>query len=265
MILNSKAFISGPALLSKNCFCFIFFLFCFNQLKSQVRMEATGYDHKGDATGYYFYGMAILPNKDRIPFTRIKGSPFWKDNWQVATLYSDTMKLFTMPVRLNLATNEIHFLRDEKEFVLETGDISTIVFHPDNDISKTTEIFIMNDPFLFLSGKKVEGFVKVMNNGNYRLLKYTHRIVSSADSLFGTQKKYFFTDEVFYYMWFNEKIERIKKLNKDNILKFLPSSSSYTKWSGQNEIDLKKEEDVIRFLDHYNVTQLNKKADNNGK
>ncbi len=56
------------------------------------------------------------------------------------------------------------------------------------------------------------------------------RKVGSADSLFGTQKKYFFTDDVFYHIWYNEKIERIKKLNKDNVIKFLPSASAYAAW-----------------------------------
>lgn len=56
-------------------------------------MEATGYDHKDNATGYTFYGMATLANKDRVPYSRIKGSPFLKDDWQLATLYAGTLKL----------------------------------------------------------------------------------------------------------------------------------------------------------------------------
>ena len=217
-------------------------------------MEATGYDHKDNATGYTFYGMATLPNKDRVPYSRIKGSPFLKDDWQLATFYAGTLKLSTMPIRLNLATNEIHLLKDEKEVVLETGNISTIVFHLGNDISRTGEIFIMNDPYMFLQNKKVEGFVQVLNSGNHKLLKYMQRKVGSADSLFGTQKKYFFTDDVFYYIWYNEKIERIKKLNKDNVIKFLPSASAYAGWIDENKIDFKKESDVLRFLNHYNAS-----------
>lgn len=38
------------------------------------------------------------------------------------------------------------------------------------------------------------------------------------------------------------------QLFKDNILIFLPSSSSYTEWSGQNKIDLKKEEDTSGYI-----------------
>ncbi len=98
-------------------------------------MEATGYDHKDNATGYTFYGMATLANKDRVPYSRIKGSAFLKDDWQLATFYAGTLKLSTMPIWLNLATNEIHLLKDEKEAVLVAGNISTIVFHLGNDIS----------------------------------------------------------------------------------------------------------------------------------
>lgn len=252
--------ISFPNVVSRCLLTYLFLLLFLNptMVISQVRMEATGYDHKDNATGYTFYGTATLPNKDRIPYSRIKGSPFWKDNFQLATLYSGKMKITTIPIRLNLASNEIHFLKEDKEFVLDASNISTIVFYADNNISKTGEIFIMNDPEMLVGNKKVNGFAQVLNSGNHRLLKYIQRKLNSADSLLGTQKKYFFTDQVNYYMWYNEKIERIKKLNNDNILKFLPTSSAYTTLIDRNKIDLKKETDIIRFLTYYNVNQTTK-------
>ena len=118
--------------LAAKLICYVLF-FCLNGLNratSQVRMEATGYDHNENATGYQFYGMATLPDKSRIPYSQIKGSPYWKDAWQLATLYSSALKLSTLPVRLNLATNEIHFLRDEKEIALQVGDVSPHHFIP---------------------------------------------------------------------------------------------------------------------------------------
>lgn len=240
-------------------FYLVSFLLCFclsNQLLSQVTIQPI----KGDygVKAFTIYGSNNLAKKDKIPYSRIKGSPFLKDNWQLATLYSGTLKLPAMPIRLNLASNEIHFMKDEKEAVLEsTQNISTILFHPDNDSSKVGEIFIV-DTDVFINNKKVEGFLKIMNSGDYKLLKYVERKVNSTDSLFNTQKKYFFSDEAFYFMWSNEKIEWIKKFNKDYILTLLPSSSNYTKWIDQKDIDFKKEEDVIRFLNHYNTVKKDK-------
>lgn len=115
---------------------------------------------------------------------------------------------------------------------------------------------MMNVPYMFINNKKVDGFAEVLNTGNHRLLKHVQRTVDAKDSLFGTQKKYFFRDQVFYFMWHNEKVERIKKLNKTNILQLLPSASAYTKWINENKIDFTKEADVILFLDYYNARKL---------
>lgn len=244
-------------LLSKQCnrnLYLVSFLVCFclpNQLLSQVTIEPITGNYGVKA--FNIYGSKNLENKERIPYSRIKGSPFWKSDWQLASIYSGTAKLATVPVRLNMATNEIHFLKDNKELVMDTGYVSTIVYHPENDSTKTGEIFII-DPSIQLNNQKVEGFVKVMNVGDYKLLKYVQRKVISEDSLFNTQKKYLFSDEIFYYLWFNENIERIKKLNSEYLLPFFPSTSAITSWIDKNKIDLKKEDDVIRFLNNYNKT-----------
>jgi hypothetical protein len=101
--------------------------------------------------------------------------------------------------------------------------------------------------------KNFNGFIQVMNSGNYQLLKYIKRTVGSADSLFRTQKRYFFADELYYFLRFNEKIERIKRLRKESVLEYLPSASSYSTWINENNMDFRKEGDVIRFLDYYNA------------
>lgn len=244
------------------CFLFLFQFLPFKRLTAQVRIEAPGI-YKNAPASINFYGLGTLIEK--IPYSRIKGSPFWKDEWQLATLYSGKGKLSTIPIKLNLASNEIHFLKDENEMVLDDDKISTIVFHPDKDVSKTAEVFIMNDDHMKLYDKKVKGFAQVVNSGTHRLLKYTLRKVNSADSLFGTQKKYFFTDEIYYFLWHNDQIERIKKLNKDQVTQYLPSSSKYSEWINENRIDFRKESDVVRFLNHYNAQQTKSAITNNQK
>ena len=49
---------------------------------------------------------------EKISYDKIKGSPFWQDEWRQAFLYSNTGYIATMPVRINLATGELHFLKD---------------------------------------------------------------------------------------------------------------------------------------------------------
>lgn len=183
---------------------------------------------------------------ERIPYYRIKGSPFWKDEWENAELVTVDGKLIRVPVRLNFVTGEVHFLLNNKERVLAETPLRKIVFQDDSTV------FVSNVPNLLLNNKALEGFFQVLTTGKFHLLKYVKRTVNSADSLFGTQKRYFFSDEVFYFLQNNNKIDRIKKLNKDNFLKLLPSPGSSVEWAEKNHIDFKKEKDVIRFLNYYN-------------
>lgn len=229
------------------------FLFFFSfHANAQVILQPTEVGTRGEPTGFVLLGSGNF--SDKIPYYRIKGSPFWNDEYRLATLYSANQKIKTLPVRLNLASNEIYFLDANEEFVLINVEVTKLVFHKGTDTATVSTTFIKNVSHLLLYGKPVEGFLQVLNPGNNQLLKYMKRTVGSADSLFRTQKRYFFKDDIYYFMQQGPKVERVKKLNEDNILPLLPVSSSYKKWITENKIDLKKETDVIRFLNEYNTT-----------
>ncbi len=205
---------------------------------------------------YNFYGTGTL-NKS-IPYNRIKGSPFWSDRWQLATLYSGNRRFSTLPARLNLATHEIHFLQQEKELVAtpENG-ITAIVFHQNNDTALALAAFRKEMQEPYLPGQPFSGFMQLLNYGHYQLLKFTDRAVGSADTLFGTQKRYFFRDNVSYFIRAKELVKPIKKLNEENVLTLLPSSSALNRWMQEQKLNLKREEDVLKLLAHYNVSMAN--------
>jgi hypothetical protein len=191
----------------------------------------------------------------RIPYEKVKGSPFWRDEFIPAKIYTKTGQMYSAPIRLNLATNDIHFIKNDEEKVLVGLNVTKIVFNTGKD----SVVLLGNIPHLFINNKKVDHYMMVLTPGDYQLLKYMNRKVGSADSLFRTQKRYFFTDEIYYFLHFNDRVERIKKLNKDAILEYLPLTSSFTAFVEQNKIDFRKEADVIRFLNYYNSTR-NQKA-----
>jgi len=199
--------------------------------------------------------VTVYGGDNKIPYPAIKGSRFWRDEWQKAALYNKNTLLGIIPAKLNLINSELHILKDKEELVI-TDDITTLIFFKENDTSISTASFIKNVPNLFFNNKKMNDFVQVLNYGNYQLLKYTIRRVSSADSLFRTFKRYYFSDDEYYFLRSGDKVERVKKLNKENVMVFLPSSSAYANWISANKIDFKKERDVIRFLDYYNAEKL---------
>ena len=96
-----------------------------------------------------------------------------------------------------------------------------------------------------------------MNTGRYELLKYTKKEIGSADSAMN-YKRYYFSETTHYFLKDMEKVERIKKLDDNNILPYLPQSNTLSKWIKTNRIDFRKEKDVILFLNYYNATIPNK-------
>lgn len=198
--------------------------------------------------------VTIYGGDNKIEYSRVTGSRFWHDEWQKAALYINNKMLGIIPVRLNLVNSELHVILNSEEQVI-TDDITSVIFFKENDTSISTAAFIRHVPNLNLNNKKLDDFVQVLNYGNYQLLKYRKRYVVEGDSLFHTLKRYYFSDKVYYFMKSSAKVEKITRLSKENVLVFLPSSSSFTDWIKANNIDFKMESDVIRFLDYYNAAR----------
>lgn len=236
--------------MAKTLISFLLLSWHFFSYSQTVQMQNGIIMNPQDAKSQKIMDDIQLPGTDaeRIPFERIRGSRFWNENWRNAELETMQGKVLKAPVRLNLATGEVHFMLNQQELVLSETPLRKILFTDDSTV------FLANVPNLLLNNKELTGFVQVLVQGSYKLLKYTQRKLHSADSLFGTQKRFFFQDEHCYFIKKGDIIQRIKKLSKDNILKFLPSSRSYEEWIEKNHIDWKKEADVISFFRHYNST-----------
>lgn len=231
---------------------FLLSVSCLTMVNAQVFIEqGVGPQHQAPTVsinGPDAYGKKIL-------ISRIKGSPFLQDEWQQASLYDKEAHLInTVPVRLNLATDQFHFMWKGEELVAGDGNkVALIIFHANDDSVSVGTTYIKDLPGLVLGKKKVTAFVQVINTGNYQLLKYRQRRVYPAeDSLFGTQKRYVFRDINYYFLKAGNKVERIKKLNSENFLTLLPGSSNYKEWIKQNSLEFKKEEEIVTFLNYYN-------------
>ena len=198
------------------------------------------------------YGRGTLSNK--ISLDRIKGSAFWSDEWKAATLYGKNPKeKWEQPIKLNLATNEIYFkTKDNEELVIGNVFVQKIVFHQSDDPSKTETVFLNGTPEPYITQNKISGFVQVLNDGRYQLLKQSLRKVAEADSLFGTLKKYFFTHDTKYFIADRNAIVPINKLNRENCLAIGGNKEDNLAWISRNKIDLRKEADVVKFLNHLN-------------
>lgn len=100
--------------------------------------------------------------EDRINYDKIKGSPFWVDEYQPAFLYSGTEYFCTSSVRINFASGELYFLKDSEELVLVNNFITKVVFKTPND----SAVFICKVPNLLHNNNPIDGFVQVLNSEN---------------------------------------------------------------------------------------------------
>ena len=161
--------------------------FCF-QANGQIFID------KISGTDSYQPTIAIYgtdPMKHRIPYNRIKGTPFWKPDWQLASFYdSNAVRIYTLPVKYNLATHEVHYQLKGEELVLDNNaKVSAIVFHNNNDSTSVGTLFVRMVPHLLFNNKPFNGYVQTMNLGKVQLMKLTNRnVVPFEDSLFHTQK-----------------------------------------------------------------------------
>jgi hypothetical protein len=219
---------------------------------AQVTIETNA----AEASSMVVYGSSDL--KKTLTYGQVKGSAFWKDEWQIATLIDkDNKTIDKTKIRLNLYTNQIHFENKAgNELVVEEGLVRKIVIHKTDDPNGILAVFENEMDQIVEHNTQAENssYVQVMNFGDIQLLKHTRKKITAADSLFGTMKRYYFSEQIIYYI--NDKYgktERLKKLNQDNLMELLPMFSRHNNWISANKINFKKEEDVVRFMDYYNA------------
>ena len=206
--------------------------------------------------GAVVFGNSTLGTNQRIPYERISGSPFWKPDFQMASILDQNNQVVGKAFsKLNLYSNELYFITPKGELrVAAPGKVRKVVFYKGRDTtSAVVAVFETNPPFITEKKPNEDAYAQVLNTGEFQLLKHIEILLQTGDSLMGTYKRYYFLEQVNYYI--NDKsgkYNHFRKLNRNNTLETLTIDDSIKTWIKQNDINFKKEEDVIRFLNYYN-------------
>lgn len=229
-----------------------FFLYLFSTVivSAQLMIEQGPSGSTRDGS-LIVYGLTGSGN--RLPYEKIKGSPFLFEDWKNATLYHSSGKSFgSYQAKLNLATHEVHYKDAKGQELADDGSIAKIVFE-ESSVEGTRYIVYQNDiPEINVTFNGSRKYAMELFNGEISLLKVCTRNVSQADSLFGTLKRYYFTDKNEYFLRGNKRVEKLKKLSEDEILQFIPKSSELQIWIKSNKLKLNKEEDAVKFMQYLN-------------
>jgi hypothetical protein len=235
----------------KNWFILIFTsLLHITMVKGQLMIEQGPSGSTRDGS-LIVYGLTGSGN--RLPYEKIKGSPFLFDEWKSATLYHANGKSFGVyQAKLNLATQEVHYKDSKGQELADNGSIAKLVFEEATSEGTTYVACSNNIEEVNRNYPGSKRYAFEMNPGEVSLLKVYGRSVAQGDSLFGTLKRYYFTDKIDYYLKINNRIEKLKRLGEDEIVPFLPGLSSYRTWLKTSKMRLSKEEDLVKFLVYYN-------------
>jgi hypothetical protein len=207
-----------------------------------------------------FEGVQQNSISGRLPYTSIKGSPFYVDQYHSADLFGANGKYGgRMQVKLNMATQEVYFIGEkDNEYVAPASFSKRVVIFSDNAGKDTLAIFERNIPGMQLNNRPIADYVEEMVNGQVKLYKYTKRYVASADSMFGTLKRYYFANTVHYFLSDAREVLLIKKMNLSSIADILGDRGTLTRWAEQNRLNPKREEDLIAMIRRWNFEIANK-------
>lgn len=193
------------------------------------------------------------PNVKNLRYNDVKGTPFWNDKWFVASLYDIKNQLIAKaPVNMNFANGKIYTIKGDSILELESETIRKVVMYTDEASTTVKAVFLNFLPYTYINSVKINDYIQVFHSGPAILLKYKKKELTQSEGGGGMPKYYYFKDAVYYFVQIGTKSEMIKKLSLDVVLKLLPGAFSLQGWIKDQKLNLKKEEDVIKFIEYYN-------------
>jgi hypothetical protein len=201
----------------------------------------------------YYDPSAIGRKKLDLNYNDIDGRYLWENDWSPAIIImkrGNAIKLKS--VRLNLYSNEIHYLASDGEMAATIEKVRRVIVYS-NDPSDSTRIIGAFDVFPNLATRK-ETFHEIMNDGNTQLLRRAIVTLKKEkfDPLTGKDEFHFYS--TYEYFIRNDKILRpLKSFSKNSVFEVVPGAASEEEWLSSNKNRLKKPEDVVEFFNYLNA------------
>lgn len=177
----------------------------------------------------------------------LKGSPYVAPDFKSGTVIINGKNEFTAPMRYNAAKEVIEFLEDGKN----QKELLRRPYVKANIDGKLYEILEYSD-----NGKKKLGYFNPLkNNGEIQFLTRPRKIVVEDEARRSVSEvSYYYQDVSSYYIKNGDRPAEKVTLNKRNILKyFKDKSSELAHYIAAYGLNLRKEEDVIRVVNYYNL------------
>jgi hypothetical protein len=187
----------------------------------------------------------------------IKGTPFFYDSFLPAVITLRQGAMYNVPeMRLNLATNDLHFKRsDSTELIAAKGIIRTVAFHQNIKSMQVTTTFSSGYPAI--DNHDENTFYQEMVSGRAVLLKVTTKILDNVHSITASPLDKQYIDVISYYVSFDNRrrIERWHK-GKDFILQFFrDKKEEIEKFIEKENLKCKTADETKKIIEYYNSLQ----------
>ncbi|MEJ0032432.1 MAG: hypothetical protein WDO15_19700 [Bacteroidota bacterium] len=140
----------------------------------------------------------------------------------------------------------------EGEMAASIENMRKIVIFSNEDTSKVEATFLVfGDP---AQPKNPATFFQVLNNGKIQLLKQTTVGTNKmrVDPIVGQSETVYFYSSNSFYIRKDESMTKLDGLGKNSVFEALPEAATGNEWLAANKNKLKKEGDIVEFLDYLN-------------
>src|SRR6478736_57106 len=195
--------------------------------------------------------------RENVSYSDVKGDCYWNPQWLRARVTTKNGEVYNIPkAKLNLYSEEIHYINDDGlERALKNG-VSTVVFYSRVDTSKIgvfKSIKGLPVPDKDSDIKVKEVYTQVLAEGKIRFLKLTIiKLIQREGDAMTRTLEWNFEPRESYFIEENYNIQPLGSINKEHLFALVKKADGDEEWLKLNKNKLKKEIDVIAFLNYKN-------------
>jgi hypothetical protein len=179
-------------------------------------------------------------------FVRIvEGSPFVQNDWTSGTVVLQNGKTFSnILLRLNLLDNQLHFLVDGKEFIVDK-DLGKISFN--NPKTGQAQVYISG-----FSDLQQPVMYEVLSSGKTTLLKLTKKEIREHKPYGSATYEHRIVNRTSYYINDGKQVAKINLERKDIEQLLNDKAEPVKEYINKNKLNMRNEKDALRVFNYYN-------------
>ena len=213
-------------------------------------------DVQGGAVGGYGSVKVSDPSSlgkrpgSKIDYSEVRGHCFWNDDWKPVILILKGGKHASLEkAKLNLHTNEVHYLEDGVELVAMPGLVKKVLIFSEADTAAVPAVFeSIKDP-----QSNTTSFYQLLNEGKIELANRTSvsLLKKTYDPSVG-KDEYRFIWHADLFVKQADGLTPLKKINKSALVEIVKTDTNDERWLTDTGNKLKSESDVVSFFTYLN-------------